>query len=803
MEEKIEGMEGKLKWNWKLVKYRKFILLILFVFTVLFGFGLTMLNFQVRLADLLPPTHPFVKVTSKYTEKFGGIDNFVITLDAVKGDIFKAEILKTIFDLTDEIVFYPDAARSTVTSIGLNKAKSIEAKGKGEVEINALMFPEPPSDEKGIAELKSRILGLNAILYKGIFVSDAGTSALIAGTLKEGADYRKFFDFVRGLKIKYEKKYPNLQVKFIGHPLLMGWIYYYIPQMTYIFLITFVLFLIILLVSYRSVAGVTAPILCGVLSAIWGMGFIGIMGYNMDPLLIVIPFLIGVRSFSHGIQITARYIDEYNRTVSYVGDKHVFKPLKAAAETIDTMLIPNASAIGAEIGGFVALVFAGIISIQVMALTMSFWMIGVFLFSGIFVPLLCIYLPKTVKIKGIDLELEKKKEDIVDRIIYKTTSIATGLHKRWAVLGILAVIFSIGSVFAAKLKVGDLSPGSPILWPNSEYNQAAKTVTSLYSRSGSDTYSIYIRGANPGDAKTPAALKWIDGYDIFMRENMPEKFGGTISFAGLVKKLNREFHGGDPKFYFIPPDRITSDQMVFFLIGKANPGDYATFIDIPFQEAQVTSFFRDHFPDTINQGVDYTKDYIKRFPPPKGVEIDLASGSVGLNKAINDELERSHWPITLAVLLFIFVVCVCTFRSLICAVLLVLPILVARAVMFTALYYMDIGISVASLTVTAVGLGIGVDFGIYIVARIKEAYAQEPDLDKAVFYGMATAGKAVFFTAAVVIVPVALWYFLSSVKFWGEMGFFLSGILLCSLFIIMFFLPAILVTLRPKFITTQ
>jgi Predicted exporters of the RND superfamily len=177
------------------------------------------------------------------------------------------------------------------------------------VEINALMFPEPPSDANGIAKLKSKILGGDAILYKGIFVSDAGTSALVAGTLKEEANYRKFFNFVRGLKSKYQKEYPNLQVRFIGQPLLMGWIYYYMPQMGKIFILTLALFLAILLISYRSVAGVTAPILCGVLSSIWGLGFIGIMGYNVDPLLIVIPFLIGARSFAHGIQITARYID--------------------------------------------------------------------------------------------------------------------------------------------------------------------------------------------------------------------------------------------------------------------------------------------------------------------------------------------------------------------------------------------------------------------------------------------------------------------------------------------------------------
>ncbi|MDO8785294.1 MAG: efflux RND transporter permease subunit, partial [Syntrophales bacterium] len=271
-------------------------------------------------------------------------------------------------------------------------------------------------------------------------------------------------------------------------------------------------------------------------------------------------------------------------------------------------------------------------------------------------------------------------------------------------------------------------------------------------------------------------------------------------FAALMKKLTMEFHGGDPKWYYIPADQTIIDQMIFLLIGKGNPGDYAGLVDIPFQEAQVISFFRDHLPTTVNAAVDNTKAFIKALPPPKGVDINFASGSIGLTKAVNDELSRSYWLAIGVVLFFIFVFCLCAFRSVVAALILVIPLFISRAIVFSMLYFMNIGETVASLTVMAVSMGIGVDFGIYILARIQEEYIREKDLQKAVHTGMGTAGRGVLFSSVTIIFPVALWYLLSDVRFWGETGLFLAGLLLVSLIVSLVFVPAILVALKPKFI---
>lgn len=780
-------MKEKKGWAWQIVNNRKWILIVTLVMTVFFAYGMTRLTFRVQLGDLLPPVHPFVKINSHYTQKFGGTGNFLVSIHAKNGDIFKADILKTIGEVTDEVLFRPDVYRSVVTSIALNKAKSIESLGGSEVEINALMFPESPSEPKDIAILKNKILNTNAALYKGVYVADDGTSTLIFAVAHDGADYSALFKFLRGVKEKYEKKNPNIEISMVGYPILMGWIYNYMPQILLIFLVTLGLFLAILSVSYRSMVGMMMPLACGLLSSVWGLGFIGYMGYNLDPLLIVIPFLIGARSISHGVQITSRYIDEYIRTSN--GEE-------AAVETIDNMLVANGTAIAAEIAGFMALVLARIVSIQVMALTMSFWMFSVFIISGLFTPVACMYLPVPVKRREIG------KIDIIDKMVSKVSMFACGVKGRWIVFASLAALTVVLGYYSLKIQVGDLSPGSPVLWPKSEYNKESELINSQYSRSGTETYSVFIAGKEPGASKRWEVFRWIDRYDDYMREKMPGKYGGTLSFAAMVKKLSMEFRGGDPKWQYIPADQVTVDQLVFLLIGKANPGDYAGMIDIPIQESQMIGFMRDHLPSTVNAAINNTNEFIKKVPPPKNVEIKLAGGSIGLAKAVNDELELSYWRIMAGVLLFIFILCVVAFKSVLAAVLLVLPLFVARAIVFSLLYFLNIGETVASLTVMAIGLGIGVDFGIYILARMQEEYIREQDLQKAVLIGMGTAGKSVLYTAITVIVPVALWYFLSDVRFWGEMGLFLSTLLLVSLLVVWVFFPAIVTTLKPKFITT-
>jgi predicted RND superfamily exporter protein len=780
-------MEEKKGLALALVEKRKWVTIGVVLLTLFFSFGLTKLTFNINLANLLPPMHPFVKINSEFGQKFGGGNACLMCIKVKEGEIYQPKILAAIAEITDEVRFYPDLYRSITTSISLNKAKSIQAIGGGSVEINALMYPEPPTDPQGIALLKKKIKGVNAALYDGVYVSDDSKSTLISMVVKDGADFDKFFQFMSGVREKYEKKYPNIKLEMVGRPVLMGWIYHYLPQMFVVFAITFALFLLILFISYRSIVGVGVPIICGIISSIWGLGFIGYLGVNINPLLIVIPFLLGARALSHTVQITSRYIDEWVRT----GDR-----AEAMYETIDKMLIANGSAIATDIAGFVALVIARVVAIQIMALTMSFWMVAIFAVSGVFGPILCGYMPapkQTLKKKG--------KIDITDRILSGIASFSSGSRARWVVLLVVLAITVVGGYFSAKVQVGDLAPGSDVLWSDSDYNMACNDINRNFSRAGTETYQVFVDGSKPGDSKRWDTLRWIDGYSDYMKEKMPVKYGGTIAFAGLVKKLNMEFRGGDPVWHYIPSDQQITDMMVYFLIGKANPGDYAQLIDIPFEDSNVISFFSDHRPSTVNAVVENTENFIKQTPPPKGIKIQRAGGSIGLTKAVNDELEYSHMRIMALVLLSIFVLCVIAFRSIVAGILLMIPLLTADFAALSLIYFLGTGMTVGSLTVTAVGLGIGVNFGVYILARMQEEYQRSNhDLNTAILVATSTSGKGVLFTALTVIIPIMMWYSLSDVRFWGEMGLFLSVILLAGVVVVIPFYPAIVSIVKPKFI---
>jgi predicted RND superfamily exporter protein len=182
-------------------------------------------------------------------------------------------------------------------------------------------------------------------------------------------------------------------------------------------------------------------------------------------------------------------------------------------------------------------------------------------------------------------------------------------------------------------------------------------------------------------------------------------------------------------------------------------------------------------------------------------EFRIAGGEIGVGHAINKEIEEVHYIIIFGVLILIFIICTFSFKSFLGGAILIIPLIGSNAIAFSYMVIKGIGLTTNTLPVICVGLGIGVDFGIYLYTRFQEEYKNTNDYDKAILAGCATAGKGVVHTALTMVVPLYLWYFISSIRFQGEMGLFLAIILTVNLMAVMFFHPAIVSKLKPKFIT--
>ena len=771
------------------LNFRIPILILSFILTIVFGYGITKLEFRVKLTDMLPPASPFVKLDQQFGKMFGSFNFFTVQISVKEGDIFTYDSLTALGKLTDDIYFMPDVKRSLVWSLTLNKCKEIKGK-TGEFFVNAFMWPHVPDTKEGLERVKKAIASSD--IYNGMLISKDYKAALITGYVKDDYDTKRFFEDLLKFKDKYEKEDNNIEIKMIGRPVMMGWIYHHFPEMFVIFGITIFLIMAILSVSFRSWQGLAVPLFAGILSTVWGLGMIGLLGVNLNPLMVVLPFLMGSRALSHAVQITSRYLEEYSRSNDVRSATYI---------TIDSMFLPNASAIASDVAGFMTLTLASILLIQDIGISMTLWMIGVFFITAVLTPIVCMYLPSLPekRIKKI-LGAGTEKGDVVDRMLVAITRFSIAKSVRLPiVLGMIIIVVG-GWALASKTEFGDLLPGTPILWPDSEYNQAADEINKRYLKAGSDKFQLFIEGEKPGTIFSAEALKLMVKLDNFYRKQFPETYAGCDTVDAIVKTINRELHEGDAGWTYIPSNPEMIATCLGFYLRKLNAGDFDCYADKHLKYANITYYFRNHMPHTVDNVVDQTRDFLKTQSPLPGAEVKMCGGNIGIEYAKNHELARVHYHIVGGVLVLIFLLCVATFRSLVAGVFLIIPLLASNAIALSYMSLKGIGISISTLPVITVGLGVGIDFGIYLYSRYIEEYKSKKDLEQAVFVGNYTAGKGVFFTAVTLILPVALWYLLSGIKFQGEMGLFLAILLTVNLISCLIFHPAITSLIKPKFV---
>jgi predicted RND superfamily exporter protein len=264
--------------------------------------------------------------------------------------------------------------------------------------------------------------------------------------------------------------------------MLMGWIYSLKYQTYLVFAISVLLMILILYIIFRNIVGMIVPIIDALLLTIIGLGFVGFTGINFSPLLYVLAFFVGARFISNSVQITQRYFEELNASG---GDL-----LRACYETMRTMLFPNWTGVFTDVAGFLVLSLAKIVLMQHLAIIMGFWIFSTGI-TGIMVPIICSVLPLSVA--SDKYAKDKSQIDWQARAITKVTSFSIGSGRY--VVGALIVGTLIFFTWAITgLKIGDPTPGSPLLWPSHPYNQDQALVDRDFDAS-SENLMLFYEGA--------------------------------------------------------------------------------------------------------------------------------------------------------------------------------------------------------------------------------------------------------------------------------------------------------------------
>ncbi|CAG4882141.1 conserved membrane protein of unknown function [Georgfuchsia toluolica] len=758
----------------------KIVLGIIFSVTILFALCLPKLRVYSDFADLLPQNHRYIKVYNRIKESFGGANMIVIAVEVDRGTIFNNETLQLIFQVTQGLDEIPGVNHNLVSSLTHRTARKVFLSEEGSVMSELYYDPLRPMRTVAQLDQMKKDVTADPNLY-GLMVSPDYKAALIKAQMNEsGIDYVKTFAALQKLKATADK--PGHHIHITGNPALTGWVFTYTHQIVSILAYTAILIALLLIVNFRRFYGVALPLLGIGLSSTWGLGFMALMGINLEPLSLPIPFLIAARATSHGVQLVSRYYEEL---------AIVHNGKKAARNALDALFRPGSLAIIVDAIGIFVLVLGSAPFNHKLGIAAGFWGFSVIFTVHFMVPLALTVLPQPKAMTNKN----QGARNFLGWAMARTGGTNSGA-RTMLVLTVLAALG--GAYFLSSVQMGESEPGSPLLARNHEFNLATKAINTRFP--GSEELHVVVRTDEKGGIKDPKVMAAIERFQAHMLED--PILGGTKAIPGVVRVVNRLTHNDDPRWMQIPDNASEVGGLMFaYMASSPIPGALKEFINSDENEANMIFYYKDHQAETIARVVAVAESGIKKIEAEvPGLHIELGGGIIGVTAAGNQALHKDHMIIIPAVMICAFLLVMTYYQSLHAGWLMILPMLFSTLMTYAYMGAARIGLSVNTVPVIAVGVGVGIDYAVYFMDRIREEMATTHNIHKAVVNAVATTGYAVFFTAAMLISGVIMWVFLSDLRFQSDAAILLSFMLVVNAIAAMLIVPAWCVVFRPHFL---
>lgn len=758
----------------------KIVLSLILFATFLFSLPLPHLRVYSDFADLLPQNHSYIQTYNRIKENFGGANMIVMSIEVDKGTIFNDETLHLINEATQGVDSLPSVNHNLVSSLTHRTARKVYLSEDGAFISES--YYDPAKEHRSVAELEQmkKDVIANPALY-GLLVSPNLKAALIKAQLNEaGIDYAATFAALQ--KVRAEISRPGHKVYVTGNPVLTGWVYTYTSQIVEILAWTALLVAVLLIFYFRRFYGVALPALGIALSTVWGLGFMALMGINLEPLSLPIPFLIAARATSHGVQLVARYYEELAK---------VHDGKKAARNALDALFRPGSLAIIVDAVGLAVLILGAAPFNHKLGLSAGFWGFSVIFTVHFMVPLALTILPSP--------SVTENKNDGVRNFLGHAMAITGGTNSGARVILIMTALGALGSIyFLGSVQMGESEPGSPLLHRNHDFNVSTTAINNLFP--GSEELHVVARTDEKGGIKKPEVMAAIERFQAHMLSD-PE-LGGTRAIPGVVRVMNRLIHNDDPRWSQIPDsDSEVGGLMFAYMASSPIPGALKEYINPEESEANIVFYYKDRRAETIERVVALAESGIARIQSEvPGLHIELGGGIIGVTAAANQALHTDHMIIIPSVMGLAFLLVMLYYQSFHAGWLMVLPMLFSSLMTYAYMGAANISVSVNTVPVIAVGVGVGIDYAVYFMDRIREEMAITRNIHKAVVNAVATTGYAVSFTAAMLIAGVVMWIFLSDLRFQSDAAILLSFMLIVNALAAMLIVPAWCVVFRPKFV---
>ncbi|RZF27490.1 RND family transporter [Paraburkholderia sp. UYCP14C] len=758
--------------------HRAITLGVIAVFTVVMAVFALQLRMDAGFDKQIPTQHEYVKTFREYRNDLLGANRITVVLKARNGTIWTREGLTRLYQITQAVGYLPDVDRGGVQSLWTPNSFVNEITEDGfraDPLIDGTITPESLTDGKIAAIRQSTSAGG----YVGVLVSRDQTSAMVTAELNERDANGNALDYVAFnhiLEEKLRKPYENgdYQVQIIGFAKQIGDIADGASGVLVFCALALVLTAGAVYWYSRSLRFTILPIACSLTSLVWQFGTLRILGFGLDPLAVLVPFLVFAIGVSHGIQQINFIVRELS---------HGRTPMEAARHSFSGLLIPGTLALVTALVSFVTLLLIPIPMVRELAITAS---LGV----GYKIVTNLVMLPVVASCLHFTKEYADRALAARERRAHWLRVLARVAEPRNAAitLAVTALVFGVAVWQSRDRVVGTLQPGAPELRADSRFNEDAVAISSSYDV-GLDWLTVVFETPKSGDCTDPRLGIFED--DFVSSMNRVPGVVSVSSYPQMLRTYNEGYNEGNPKMFVVPIDPTNYAAL------SAEINRVRGYMTKDCRMTAVHLFLSDHKATTINRVIDAVKTY-RADNHLNGVTIRLAAGNAGVLAATNDEVARSELPMMLYVYAAIVVLVLLAYRDFRAVIACCLPLTVATFIGYWFMKQLQIGLTVATLPVMVLAVGIGVDYAFYIYNRLQQHLSHDMPIVKAVEQSILEVGVATIFTAITLAVGVATWSF-SALKFQADMGKLLAFMFIVNLVMAMTALPALAVWLTRLF----
>jgi predicted RND superfamily exporter protein len=795
-----------------LINNRYGIVTLFLLITIGMMFAMSQLRIETGFKKQLPLKHEYMQTFLQYEKEFGGANRVLVALVARDGNMFTPEYFEAFETITNQVFFIPGVDRASVRSIFTPNVRFVEIVEDGFAGGNVIPSDYAPSKEM-FEQVRSNIVKSGEV---GRLVSADFSGAMVWANLMEEnpqtgeqLDYREVAAQLEAIRTQFEG--DDFTVHIIGFAKIVGDISDGAKSVVWFFLIALVITAILLYLYSRSLWLTILPLTCSLVAVIWQMGTLSLLGYSLDPMNILTPFLIFAIGVSHGVQkISAWRVEKEfgGHTPDYWllhGIKSVDEiprrsPMHGSRETIKKLLAPGVIALVSDTIGFLTILFISIRIIQELAITASIGVAVIILTNLVLLPILLswVQLKDPKRYRERMLENAARKSPLFDFLADFTKP----KRAAWAIAASFG-LFAAGLWLAQDMKIGDSEVGVPELRPQARYNQDAVLISQKFSL-GVDVLTIVAETIPNACTENYNIVETMDRFAW----NLANVQGvqKVITLPMVAKTVNSGWNEGNIKWRILPRDNYVLRQALSSI--DTDTG----LLNSDCSAMPIMVFTTDHRAETIARIVQRVKELREELNigdlsfelqnevleelasegdvTPERLQFRLATGNVGVMAATNEDIAAAEKPMLALVFIAIIILCMVTYRTILGTLCIVLPLVVVSTMAEALMAVYGIGLKVNTLPVVALGVGIGVDYGIYIYNRLNILLEAGYELREAYYRTLRLTGKAVIFTGLTLGAGVGTWAF-SSLQLQADMGILLSFIFLANMVGAIVILPAL------------